>query len=658
MAISYRIPCVIWLYDDAFDELCSLFAKHPTVVDEVAFFADPTHHFYRDIDEMKSEAQILAERIDALHMIGVKSVGINILTTIGHGSEAEPWQAQMPFTAFTGFDGSIDLGTACVNAEGYTEYLAEKYTIYASAHPDFIWVDDDLRMHHHNASADGCACDTCVAKFGAKYGTSFTRESLRKAISDKSDPIWRQRWSENISDLIDGVLALIKRTVHAVDPSIKLGFMTSGMDFNVYNTNDFPRWFKTLGATKARPGGGFYDDSMPAGFFNKMFDMATQNEYYPSFVTDRQYEMENFPYFTLSKSRHILEMESLAAYACGLNGIAYNLISNAPHQHEKNLAMIERASGAWKRICDFSKGFKNVGLYPAYNRFFGVRRSCDDTDWFTENMSPLSETYTFAKMGIPISTNPNGDAPALLTGNLVEGFTKQELTDILARGAYMDGYALVCIEKMGLGHLCGAKAVATDETRVREVFTDDELNGEYAGYIRDSYHMGFSTRYVLESLSKDTRVLADMTSIYGDYIGPCQTAYRNELGGLVVVSGYNPWRYTWSIEKRAQLLNVFEHMTPEGLPVYIEDCLAVVPFARMSADKRNMALTLMSATLDSTEEFDVVLRVKGIPHVYCVADSGDAIEMQAQYTKNGVKVRVPNIAPYDKFIILASEKPL
>ena len=55
------------------------------VVDEVAFFETLTHHLYLPMEYLEEVAAILARRIETLKGNGVKSVGINVLTTIGRG---------------------------------------------------------------------------------------------------------------------------------------------------------------------------------------------------------------------------------------------------------------------------------------------------------------------------------------------------------------------------------------------------------------------------------------------------------------------------------------------------------------------------------------------------------------------------------------------
>ena len=70
-----------------------------------------------------------------------------------------------------------------VNGKNVTEYFKKVMALYAVAEPYRVWVDDDLRARNHKPVEYGCFCDDCLAKFNEKYGYSFTREELVKAIN-------------------------------------------------------------------------------------------------------------------------------------------------------------------------------------------------------------------------------------------------------------------------------------------------------------------------------------------------------------------------------------------------------------------------------------------------------------------------------------------
>ena len=162
--LSWRVGLTKYETDEAFHELTRFARDHRPVVDEIAIFDSITHHLYLPLDTFRERAELLGRRIPALKQAGVPSVGINVLTTIGHINEAWDSMPPLPFQPMVGHDGSISTGCACPNTTEFRAYVRAKYRLMAQARPDFIWVDDDIRMHHHGV-AFGCFCPTCVALF-------------------------------------------------------------------------------------------------------------------------------------------------------------------------------------------------------------------------------------------------------------------------------------------------------------------------------------------------------------------------------------------------------------------------------------------------------------------------------------------------------------
>jgi hypothetical protein len=54
--------------------------------------------------------------------------------------------------------------------------------LYAPINADIIWIDDDFRLPNHNPVEYGCFCDSCIADFNTRYGTSFDRSELVREI--------------------------------------------------------------------------------------------------------------------------------------------------------------------------------------------------------------------------------------------------------------------------------------------------------------------------------------------------------------------------------------------------------------------------------------------------------------------------------------------
>ena len=96
----------------------------------------------------------MGKRVRALKQAGIPSVGINVLTTIGHNNEAWDYNVPLPFQPMVGHDGAVSKGCGCPNTKPFREYVQAKYALIAKARPDFIWVDDDIRMHQRGISLD------------------------------------------------------------------------------------------------------------------------------------------------------------------------------------------------------------------------------------------------------------------------------------------------------------------------------------------------------------------------------------------------------------------------------------------------------------------------------------------------------------------------
>ena len=89
-------------YNQYYDD--KLFAKHLafikeniSVVDEITLFTEFSHYGYRDLNTTKENALLLKDRIQQYRAAGVKSVGVNLLCTMGHWEEGWDIFPKAPF---------------------------------------------------------------------------------------------------------------------------------------------------------------------------------------------------------------------------------------------------------------------------------------------------------------------------------------------------------------------------------------------------------------------------------------------------------------------------------------------------------------------------------------------------------------------------------
>jgi len=641
--LAWRIGINHWEPDDAFERLQAFLVEHLDIVHEVALFDTITHHLYIPLDLYEARAALLGRRLRALKAAGIPSAGVNVLCTIGHINEGWDYMPPLPFQAMVGHDGSLSKGCACPNTPELREYVRAKYVMVARQHPDFIWVDDDIRMHNHGV-AFGCFCQTCLSIFSKETGQEWTREALVAAFDDPARGDVREAWVNHNIKTLESLLAEVADAVHSVAPEVALGLMTAGPGWTTYSGQAFDRWFSALRATKSRPGGGFYSDDTPMEMYHKAIEVGRQRAGLPAAVTDVQYELENFPYQMLRKAPGSVANECTLALAFGMNGIAFNALGMGRKLDEYRPIMerVRVARRMWDQLLPAVDGLATVGLWPAWTARLMARRKVRPGESWLYGDRRYSQTIAdvLAGIGLPLSVDPPS-CGTVLAGRIAEAFSDDDLCRILAGGVLMDSETLTVLEERGLAHLAGVRVVQRRDNGVTEQFTDDPLNGAAAGDWRDAriefWGDARGMADVLEPLAEKVRVLAMLRNYFGQIYGPCMTAYENELGGRVVVAGYAPWMFLYSADKREQLLNVADWLTRGALPVRVQEPVRLVPVARLSDDRARGAIVLLHAWLDPVENVTVHVRAP-LTQVAMLTADGDLVPLSPKPAEGGWSV--------------------
>ncbi|QGQ99682.1 hypothetical protein EHS13_34895 [Paenibacillus psychroresistens] len=632
MKLSFHIIVPRYEDEQQFKQLLSFLLEHKDCVDEIAFFTDYWHHGYFPLEDFSKRCEILEDRMVRLREHGFTNVGINVLDTLGHLPEAWDWLPKLPYQAAMSPDGVLSKSSFCPNSNEYRAYIATKYTLVAKAKPAIIWVEDDIRMHSLGVPF-ACFCAECVRIYNHNHQTALTREQLVSELNSLDGGIARTRWVEQNVRTIERLLELIEESVHTVDSRIELGLMTLALGLTTYAGSDFKRWFKALKAVKARPGNGFYDDNQPFDFVKKIHEVNRQVAHYPDFVQDIQYELENFPFQRLKKSIHITMLECTVSIMSGVNGIAVDALKQEEGELEEYHALMRGFSKnipLWTAMDEIAGKYKNAGLYPALSASFEAKRSVVNGKWF-ENPAGESglNAYVLSEIGIPLTMDGSSACATILTGNLPEGYTTDELIIMLSGGVLLDGRALQILTEKGLGAYCGVSIEQIYDNGIYERLTDDPLNGEHQGEERDARTAVFNgLGYILKPLHEEVRILSRLISYTKVDLGPTTSIYENTLGGRVAVQGYAPWDNIHSEVKRTQIMQICDWLSYGRLPVIIDSCIKVVPFLKQSPDESSWLLMLMNASFDDTEAFVAKLRYsenKG-PVFELLAD-GSSIEL-------------------------------
>ncbi len=660
LKLSWRVGITQWEHDDAFEMLLELLGKRRRIVDEAALFDSITHHLYIPLDKYAGMMNVASRRMEALRSAGIGSVGINVLCTIGHINEGWSYMPPLPFQPMVGHDGSVSRSCACPNTVAFRAYIRSKYEIVAKARPDFIWVDDDIRMHHHGV-AWGCFCSTCLATFARSAGRAYNREELLEAFNDPAQGRLRELWVEQNIAALESLLAEIRDVIVSVDGKIEIGLMTAGPGWTTYSGQALDRWFAALGATKARPGGGFYSDDAPREMLVKVHECGRQRASLPPFVTEIQYELENFPYQRLKKSATALVDECSLALAHGMNGIAFNVMGTPTYADDFAhwMEAVLAARSLWEKWLEIVGRLSTSGLWPAWTPGLVARRKVrPNENWLSwSDQHNINQSMVLAEIGIPLASDRCRN-PVVLCGRIAEALSDDEVRSFLASGVLMDSTALGVLEERGLAHLAGVKIAKRLDNGVMERFTDDTLNGSAAGKLRDARieFWGDATGMgdVLEPSCAGVRVLTVIEDYFARPVGPGMTAFENELGGRVVVMGYAPWIFLHSAAKRLQLQNVADWIGRDALPVRVEEPVSLVPVARVAEDRKRAGVMLLNAGMDEIAEATISIRIRA-QEIFQLAVGKRVRVLEHKYSYSGVVIRLRDIEPWGLRIILVGD---
>lgn len=604
--ISLRISTFLWRNEARRNELLAMLEKQRGTVEEVAFFTSFTHPPL-PYSTVVRHAEELHTIMPCFRALGLR-VGINHLSTIGHVDEnlenslAEPWQK------ITDINGTVAKASYCPLDPRFQSYVHDCYKVLAEAGPDFIWIDDDVRMANHRPALMSCFCELCLGRFGEETGEVWTREKLSQAISDAGNATSRElrtKWIAHNRRTIDELFAGIRAAVDEVDPALPLGFMCCPM---LYEGMAFTQWGQTLAGprgvpVKWRPGGGFYTDDQPLAMLRKAHVVGRMAEAFPKADGDIQYEHENFPYQKLKKSETIFVAETGAALAAGCTGVALNLMGISPDPFAEYLPYFGRIGTARPL---FDRLVALAGRSPCE----GIWASMTPNIWAT-NTEPLPCLTELAEIGLPPAYSRAGARVHALSAAAVHAFTRTELEGLFSEAVLLDGPALRNLQEMGLTDLVGFELVGSRDHDTIERFTDDALNGTHVGWWRDCRPSFWRTEtFMLRPLCPSARVLAELIDFSRTSHGPVMGVFENRLGGRVAVLGYYPWTSLQNLAKSTQMKTLCRWLSRDHLPAYVSSFHKVALWCRHDANGAPV-IPMINASADPVQGVRLHIRAQG-----------------------------------------------
>ncbi len=608
MKKAYRINYNRWYTDEIFSEHLRYIKENIDFIDEAILIREFSHTAYWSLEDEAVATDLLKKRIKQYKAAGVKSVGVNIMSTIGHLNEAWGVTPELGLTPFTSIDGEVSKGCLCYSNDKFRDYTVRRYKMYASTEPDFIYLDDDIRPVNHTFH-DGCFCDDCITRFNKRYGYDYDREGLKAHYGELE-----KRWYEFECESLRELIKLLVDTIKEVNPKIKIGYMSTEENTDI-------SFVKQAGAKKLRPGGGFYSDALlvPNTVFVKAFETGRQIEKLGADMEDIQYEYENFPYLTYGKSKTLTVLEVTAALMNGCNGVAFNYL----HRDDNPIIMeaIRENNAFWDEIT--APEYKNSGIY------------CPNS---------TSAMY-MGEIGIPMTSCMDTASAFVILGKHWDDFDDEQIKKMLSSSVFTDGAGIKQLTKRGFGAYCGGRVAAEYDSGMAQRFTAHPLNGRFKGYYRDVFmnFYGENTCCGFE-LDAGAESLATLETVSHKNLGQCSMyIYKNSLGGTVAADGYLNESFMRAEEKREQISNVLDLLSGGKMCVRISGRAKIIPIVRQSRGG-NIKIMLTNAWFDCSGELEC--RIMTDKPLFAVNSDGSKTPVKQKITNGISTVTIDNLEPW------------
>ena len=164
-------------------------------IDDVAVFANVqelnTGHMTREEQDVYLR---LMERVrDLLSGMGV-TFSINHWHSVMHADLGKRMDPALDFRPMVDVEGNEAALCVCPLCEKWQRHIAGLYARYAQLEPSILWVEDDFRLHNHDALLLAgyrdwfCYCGEHLRQFNERFGTSYDRTSLLRDMLRPGQP--------------------------------------------------------------------------------------------------------------------------------------------------------------------------------------------------------------------------------------------------------------------------------------------------------------------------------------------------------------------------------------------------------------------------------------------------------------------------------------
>jgi len=657
MHFSWRLRMAQWYEEESFSRTRAMMERHPQLRQEtMLFYHDGT---MPNLPDIETSDRRLAQRMRQLRDAGFEAVGIDTsafgiaadLFSI-RGSDVERDGSELTvMVAQHGGTGRVP--RPCPSDPGFADFQRRRLARLAATTPDFIYLEDELRLAHHQGYC--CFCRHCLSRF--QDGRWSDRESLVAALDQGTDDALRAEWVGFVEQRLIELVRYAREGVDQVDAAIDLGLMPVNADHSTYNGAWLGRALAVARSRRVRPGHGWYQDTDTRGMLRKVTGVGRLNAQVDLAQTEAQYEYETWPCGRLDKSDQAARHEVVGAL---MAGCACFTVNEGPWKGfvdevmEQRMADWERWLPAWRALAARALPLPQRGFYVPATPDLMAHMPPGPQGWFTSGQQADAAHFR-AEQWLAhgwAQTPVEAQAHAVLLPRECAAAASDAELERWTRGALIcDAEAARIIAERGFAERVGAR-VLPYEPGTQEVFIADAItDSDDVGQIR--WHLAAESN-PLQAAADGVETFGEIRSEDGRLLGASLARYANPAGGRIVVIGYDAWEHLVAMPAHWRRLRRLVEWLAVEVPIILDRCRRLAPAVRIAADGRACALVLTNTGFDATGPLRVRLHARPT-RVLQLAPDGQETEVRIQAQGEAVELELPDgVAPWNHVLLIGS----
>ena len=162
-----------------------------------------------------------------------------------------------------------------------------------------------------------------------------------------------------------------------------------------------------------------------------------------------------------------------------------------------------------------------------------------------------------------------------------------------------------------------------------------------------------STGSTLDITGMDVQVFSNLHDVDGIEKGACMTGYVNELGGRVVVMGYQPWERIGTTAKLFQVREVVDWATQKHIPLRMDPNARIAAIVRTNTDRSRVTAVLLNNGFDEVSNIPTTLRAP-VKQLVRLDPSGVAVPIDFERQGEFCNFNAGSIPPWHTITIIGS----